>query len=104
MSTLASAIATLPLYAGIGGTEGVTGFPNIGTYVIFGVVLVPVYVMIAAWFIGEPRNTKAGLMGLAYLVGITAAMWVPMLFLTAIIGIVFFGGIPEPLPFSDPGP
>ncbi|EMA38730.1 hypothetical protein [Halobiforma nitratireducens] len=102
MSSLLTALTMLPLYAGVGGTEGVTGFPNIGTYLIFGVVLVPVYVMIAAWFIGKPRDTQTGLMGVAYLVGITLGMWVPMFFLTMIIGIIFFGGVPEPI--GSPGP
>ncbi|NGM70918.1 hypothetical protein G6M89_18240 [Natronolimnobius sp. AArcel1] len=102
MSALTAALTMLPLYAGVGGTEGVTGFPNIGTYLIFGVVLVPIYVMIIAWFTGTPRDTKTGVMGIVYLVGITAGMWVPMFFLTMLIGIIFFGGLPEPV--GSPGP
>ncbi|ADD07092.1 uncharacterized protein Nmag_3542 [Natrialba magadii ATCC 43099] len=90
------------LYHGYEGTEGVTGFPNIGTYLIFGVILVPVYVMVAAWFIGQPRDTKTGLLGVSYLVGITAQMWIGMFILTIIIGVVFYGGLPEP--FAGPGP
>ncbi len=89
-------------YHGYEGTEGVTGFPNTGTWIIFGVVLVPVYVMVAAWFLGTPRDTKTGLMGVTYLVGITAQMWIGMLILTLLIGLVFYGGLPEPL--SSPGP
>jgi len=90
------------LYHGYSGTEGVTGFPNTGTYLIFGVILVPIYVMIAAWFLGEPRDTKTSIMGVSYLVGITAQMWIGMFFLTIIIGAVFYGGLPEPL--AAPGP
>ncbi|ELY99055.1 hypothetical protein C482_10876 [Natrialba chahannaoensis JCM 10990] len=90
------------LYHGYDGTEGVTGFPNIGTYLIFGVILVPVYVMVAAWFIGQPRDSKTGLLGVSYLVGITAQMWIGMFILTVIIGVVFYGGLPEPL--GAPGP
>ena len=104
-ATLAAALSSVPadaLYHGYDGTAGLTGFPNIGTYLIFGVILVPVYVMVIAWFAGEPRDTKTGVMGVAYLVGITAAMWVPMFFLTVLIGIIFFGGAPEPL--TSPGP
>ncbi|ARS88366.1 hypothetical protein [Natrarchaeobaculum aegyptiacum] len=101
MSLSAAALESV-LYAGVGGTEGLTGFPNIGTYLIFGVILVPVYTMIVAWFVGEPRDTKTAVMGVVYLVGITLGMWVPMFFLTVIIGIVFFGGAPEPI--SSPGP
>jgi hypothetical protein len=90
------------MYHGYDGTEGLTGFPNIGTYLIFGVVLVPVYVMVAAWFLGEPRDTSTGLLGIGYLVGITAQMWIGMFILTMIIGVVFYGGLPEPL--ASPGP
>ncbi|MDJ1433383.1 hypothetical protein [Halostagnicola sp. A-GB9-2] len=90
------------LYHGYEGTEGITGFPNIGTFLIFGVILVPVYVMIAAWFVGKPRETNSGLLGVSYLVGITAQMWIGMFILTLIISVVFYGGVPEP--FTSVGP
>ncbi|RQG91583.1 hypothetical protein EA462_06420 [Natrarchaeobius halalkaliphilus] len=90
------------LYHGFEGTEGLTGFPNVGTWLIFGVVLLPVYVMVIAWFVGTPRESTAGVRGVGYLVGITVTMWVSMLILTILIGISFFGGSPEP--FSSPGP
>ncbi|ELY62282.1 hypothetical protein [Natronolimnohabitans innermongolicus] len=103
MSTTATLAALAePLYHGYSGTDGVTGFPNIGTYLIFGVILFPVYVMVVAWFAGEPRDSKTGVMGVTYLVGITAQMWIGMFILTLIIGVVFFGGLPEPL--GSPGP
>lgn len=85
------------LYHGFDGTQGLTGFPNTGTWLIFGVVLVPIYVMIAAWFLGSPRDTKTGLLGVSYLVGIASQMWLGMLVLTVLIGIIFYGGLPEPL-------
>jgi len=97
-----TAVLSWLLYHGYEGTEGVTGFPNTGTWLIFGVVLVPIYVMVAAWFLGEPRETKTGLLGVTYLVGITAQMWIGMFVLTVIIGVVFYGSIPEPL--SSPSP
>jgi len=109
MSTIASTLALLGsvptdvlFFNPEAGTPGVTGFPNIGTYLIFGVILFPVYTMIVAWFAGEPRDPKLGVMGIGYLIGITASMWVPMFFLTVLIGIIFFGGMPEPL--TGPGP
>lgn len=85
------------LYHGFDGTEGLTGFPNTGTWLIFGVILVPVYIMIAAWFLGAPRDTETGLLGVSYLAGITIQMWIGMLILTVLLGIVFFGEIPEPM-------
>ena len=104
MTLLAGIVAALSsiLYHGYGGTEGLTGFPNIGTNLIFAVILVPVYVMIIAWFVGAPRDTKTGLLGVSYLVGLTTSMWVSMFFLTVILGIVFFGGPPEPIGPTGP--
>ncbi|MDQ2048923.1 hypothetical protein RBH26_00325 [Natronolimnohabitans sp. A-GB9] len=102
MNALAAALTYLPAWAGVGGTEGVTGFPNIGTYLIFGVILVPVYVMVIAWFVGEPRDAKSGLLGVSYLVGIAAQMWIGMFILTLIIGVIFFGGLPAPIGSGGP--
>ncbi|MWV39671.1 hypothetical protein [Natrialba sp. INN-245] len=95
-----SALATV-LYHGYEATEGVTGFPNTGSWLIFGVVLVPIYVMVIAWFVGTPRDTKTGLLGVTYLVGLTTTMWVSMLVMTLVIGLVFFGRLPEPI--GSPG-
>lgn len=61
-----------------------------GTWVIFAVVLLPVYTAIIGWFIGTPRDPKIGLMGLGYLIGLILALWLPMFILTVLIGIVFF--------------
>lgn len=96
IQVLANALSHV-LYHGFEGTEGISGFPNTGTWLIFGVILVPVYIMIAAWFLGEPRDTNTGLLGVSYLVGITIQMWLGMLILTLLLGIVFFGEIPEPI-------
>lgn len=101
MSTTQTILSTL-LYHGYDGTAGFTGFANEGTYVIFAIILVPVYIMLAAWFLGEPRDTKTGLLGVSYLVGLTTTMWVSMLILTVLIGLVFYGGAPEP--FTNVGP
>ncbi|ELZ16438.1 hypothetical protein HTZ84_07415 [Haloterrigena sp. SYSU A558-1] len=90
------------LYHGYNGTEGWTGFVNEGTWVIFAIILVPVYIMLVAWFTGEPRDTKSGLLGVSYLVGLTSSMWIGMFVLTVIIGLVFYGGAPEPI--GAPGP
>ncbi|MGQ3414045.1 hypothetical protein ACT4ML_17595 [Natrinema sp. LN54] len=102
---MSPALTTIPaelLYHGYDGTAGFTGFANEGTYIIFAVILVPVYIMLAAWFLGEPRDTKTGLTGVSYLVGLTTSMWVGMFVLTVLIGVVFYGGPPEP--FSSVGP
>ncbi|ELY66583.1 hypothetical protein C490_12462 [Natronobacterium gregoryi SP2] len=72
-------------------------FPNTGRWLIFGVVLIPVYVVVIAWFTGVPRDTKTGLLGVGYLVGLTSGMWAEMFVLTILIGPVFFGSVPEPI-------
>lgn len=64
--------------------------PGPGTWLIFGIVLLPVYLMLAAWFLGEPRDTRTGLLGVGYLVGLTVAMWAGFGVLTVGIGVVFF--------------
>ncbi|MCW8172941.1 hypothetical protein D8S78_15445 [Natrialba swarupiae] len=73
--------------------------PNTGSWLIFGVVLVPIYVMVTAWFVGTPRDTKPA--RVTYLVGLTTTMWVSMLVMTLVIGLVFFGRLPEPI--GSPG-
>ncbi|MFC6717808.1 hypothetical protein ACFQGT_09220 [Natrialbaceae archaeon GCM10025810] len=93
LSTLA-ALGPELLYHNYGGSEGWTGFPQLGTFLIFVVILMPVYVMVVAWFLGRPKDNKTGLLGVSYLVGITTSMWGSMLILTIILGLVFFGGLP----------
>ena len=66
------------------------GFPGPGTVLVFGVILVPVYVMVAAWFLGEPRDRKTAFLGLGYLVGLTTLLWVGMFLKTVVIDLVFF--------------
>lgn len=97
-----TAALEMVLYHGFEGTEGLTGFPNTGSWLIFGVVLVPIYVMVIAWFTGTPRDTKTGLIGVVYLVGLVTTMWASMFVLTVLIGIVFFGGPPEPIGPTGP--
>lgn len=81
-------------YHGFPGSD-TTGFPGPGTWLIFAVILMPVWVMIGAWFVGRPNDSKTGLLGVTYLIGITAQMWIGMLVLTLLIGLVFFGGLPN---------
>ncbi|GAB3663625.1 hypothetical protein [Halopiger thermotolerans] len=101
-TNLLTSIPAEILYHGYDGTKGFTGFPNEGTWVIFALILVPVYIMLIAWFTGKPRDTKTGLLGVSYLVGLTTSMWVGMFFLTMLIGILFYGGMPEPVGAAGP--
>lgn len=61
-----------------------------GTWLIFGIILVPVYVVILAWFFGKPRDTKTAALGLGYLVGLTTLLWTGMFIKTVVIDVLFF--------------
>jgi hypothetical protein len=60
-----------------------------GTWVIFGVIGLPIYTAILGWFFGKPRTTKDALMALSYLIGFIVSMWVGLYILTKLIGLVF---------------
>lgn len=65
-------------------------FVGPGTYLIFGIILAPVYVMLLGWLFGKPRDAKTGLVGVAYLLGLTTALWGGLGVVTILIGVVFF--------------
>lgn len=61
-----------------------------GVWLIFGIIMLPVYTVILGWFLGSPRNPKKAMMALSYLIGLTFMLWGGMFALTIIIGLVFF--------------
>ncbi|MEF8783216.1 MAG: hypothetical protein V5A39_07170 [Haloarculaceae archaeon] len=77
----------IPLASGGGYT---LPFVGPGTYVIFGIVLLPIYIMLVAWFLGEPRDTKSGLLGVIYLAGLTTSIWGGLFVVTMVIKFLFF--------------
>ncbi|TYL38754.1 hypothetical protein CV102_09565 [Natronococcus pandeyae] len=44
---------------------------HIGLLVIFGVVLLPVYVMFAGWLVGRPREYRTVALTVGYMIGFT---------------------------------
>lgn len=60
-----------------------------GTWVIFGIIGLPIYTTILGWFFGKPRTTRHSLMALTYLIGFIISMWVGLYLLTVVIGMVF---------------
>ena len=64
------------------------GTTSIGLVVIFGVVLVPIYVMVAGWLIGRPREYKPVAIAFGYMVGITGAMLVGLAVLGGVLSLV----------------
>ena len=65
-------------------------FVGPGTYLIFGIVLAPVYLMVAAWFLGEPSDLQKSLLGVGFLAGLTTALWGGLFVATMVIKVVFF--------------
>lgn len=61
-----------------------------GTWLIFGVILVPVYGVLIGWFAGSPRDVKTAMLGLGYLFGFTVALWGLLFLKTVLIDVVFF--------------
>lgn len=46
---------------------------SLGLYVVFGVILVPLYLILLGWFLGEPRDPRTALIGVGFLVAILLA-------------------------------
>jgi hypothetical protein len=75
----------------LAGSAGYTlPFVGPGTYLIFGIVLAPVYLMVAAWFLGDPADVKKGLLGVGYLAGLTTSLWGSLFVATMVIKFLFF--------------
>lgn len=62
----------------------------VGTWVIFGIVLVPVYLMLLGWFLGKPRDFGKSFLGLGYIIGLIVALWGGMYLVTLLIGWIFY--------------
>ena len=90
LTGLASALAAASPAAVPLSAEYTLPFVGPGTYLIFGIVLAPVYAMVAAWFVGDPSDRFAGLLGVGYLAGLTTVLWGSLFVATLIIGAVFF--------------
>ncbi|MES3517850.1 MAG: hypothetical protein PPP58_09325 [Natronomonas sp.] len=61
-----------------------------GTWLIFGVILVPVYAVLAAWYLGDPSDSTIATMGVGYLVGFTLLLWTGLFLKTVVIDLLFF--------------
>ena len=66
------------------------GMSSVGSWLIFGIILLPVYGMFLGWFLGKPRNLRLALMGTSYLVGMTTVLWGGLAAFVALLGYVFF--------------
>jgi hypothetical protein len=63
--------------------------PGIGPALLFGVVLAPVYLMLAGWLLGRPRELRLPLIGLGFLAGFTLLAWGAMALFALFLDLVF---------------
>ena len=63
--------------------------PYVGTWLIFGIVLVPVYTLLLGWFLGKPRNLRLSLMGVGYVAGLLAFLWAGLTVMSTIVRLLF---------------
>ena len=63
---------------------------GIGRTLMFGVVLLPVYLMLAGWFLGRPRQLRLPLVGLGLLAGFAALAWGGMALFAWLVDLAFF--------------
>lgn len=62
----------------------------VGLWLIPGIIMVPVYGMILAWFLGRPRNMLVAFRGLVYLIAMIVLLWGGMALVSLLIKYVFF--------------
>ncbi len=62
---------------------------TLGPVLIFAIVLSPVYLMLAGWLFGRPRELRLPLIGLGFLVGFTALAWGGMAVFGLLVDLMF---------------
>lgn len=43
---------------------------SLGIYLVFGVLLAPLYLVLLGWFVGDPRDNDVALLGLALMIAV----------------------------------
>lgn len=61
---------------------------HVGLYVIFGIIMLPVYVMIAGWLFGKPRDFRSLAMTFGYLFTFIIGLIVGLAILGAVISLL----------------
>lgn len=59
-----------------------------GLLLVFGVVLIPLYLVLGGWFLGEPRRPKHAATGVFFLAGIGLGTIVALWVIGAVLGVV----------------
>jgi hypothetical protein len=60
----------------------------VGPLLLFGIVLAPVYLMLAGWVLGRPREARLPLIGVGFLAGFIALAWGGMALFAVLLGLV----------------
>lgn len=60
---------------------------HVGLYVIFGIIMLPVYAMIAGWLIGKPRDYRTVVMTFGYVFGFIVLVVAGLFVLGTFVGI-----------------
>lgn len=60
--------------------------PTYGLWLLFGIVLAPLYLMLAGWVFGRPREVRLPLVGMFFMVGLTALAWGGMAIFALVLG------------------
>lgn len=64
--------------------------PAYGLLLLLGIVFAPLYLMLAGWFLGRPRELRLPLIGIGMLIGLTAIAWGAMAAFAVLLSAVFF--------------
>lgn len=64
--------------------------PTFGLWLLLGIVFSPFYLMLAGWFLSRPRGLRLPLIGVGFLVGLTALAWGGMALFAILLGILFY--------------
>ncbi len=62
----------------------------LGLFLIFGVVLSPVYLMVAGWLFGRPRELRLPMIGLGFIAGFTVLAWGGMAGFALAVDLLYF--------------
>lgn len=60
--------------------------PTYGLWLLFGVVLTPLYLMLAGWIFGRPRQLRMPVIGVGFLIGLTVVAWGGMALFALLLG------------------
>lgn len=63
--------------------------PYVGTWLIFGIVLLPVYMVLLAWFLGKPRKLRLSLLGVGYVIGLITLLWGGLALMSLMARVLF---------------